>query len=435
MTNPLRALGEAGQAVWLDYLHRKILDDGELKRLIDEDGLTGLTSNPSIFEKAIGEGDAYDERLKRAIAAGDAEVGELYERLAIADIQAAADRFRPTYDRLNGADGYVSLEVSPYLAMDTKATVAEARRLWRAVDRPNLMIKVPGTKPGVPAIRALIGEGININVTLLFGIDAYLAVAEAHMAGLEDFKASGGDISRVHGVASFFVSRIDGMIDKKIDERLKSAIGETAETLKCLRGKVAIANAKLAYQRYLELIASARWKALAGLGAAPQRLLWASTGTKDPAYSDVLYVETLIGPDTVNTMPPKTLDAFRDHGQVRPRLTEGLEAARAVIEGAKRLDLDLAGVTDALVVDGVVKFAESFDALLGAVATKRAKMLGGRLNAQSIAVPDDLDAALKAMLQKAAAEGWTRRLWAADAGLWTGGDEAKWLGWMVAGRG
>ena len=243
---------------------------------------------------------------------------DLYEHLAIADIQAAADAFRPTYDRLNRADGYVSLEVSPYLAMDTEATIAEARRLWRAVDRPNLMIKVPGTKPGVAAIRALIGEGINVNVTLLFGLEAYLAVAEAHTAGLEAFRfAGGGDVAKVHGVASFFVSRIDGVIDKAIDERAAKGAADTA-ALKALRGKVAIANAKVAYQRYLELIASARWRALAEAGAAPQRLLWASTGTKDPAYSDVLYVETLIGPDTVNTMPPATMDAFRDHGEVAP---------------------------------------------------------------------------------------------------------------------
>jgi len=435
MTNPLCALGEAGQAVWLDYLHRKILDDGELKRLIDQDGLKGLTSNPSIFEKAIGEGDAYDARLKSLIETDDAQVGELYEHLAIADIQDAADQFRPLYDSLERADGYVSLEVSPYLAMDTEATIAEARRLWRTVDRPNVMIKVPGTGPGVPAIRALIGEGINVNVTLLFGIDPYLAVADAHTSGLEALKGAGGDVSKVHGVASVFVSRIDGMIDSKIDERLKTATGETAETLKCLRGKIAIANAKLAYQRYLELIASPRWTALAAAGAAPQRLLWASTGTKDPAYSDVLYVETLIGRDTVNTMPPKTMDAFRDHGQVRPRLAEGLEAARAVLEGADRLGLDLNGVTDTLVVDGVAKFAEAFDDLLGAVAGKRVKILGEKLNAQSIKSPAGLDDDVKATLKRAATEGWTRRLWAADASLWTGHDESKWLGWLAAASG
>ncbi|MBA3810422.1 MAG: bifunctional transaldolase/phosoglucose isomerase [Caulobacteraceae bacterium] len=433
--NPLLALAEAGQAVWLDYLHRKILEDGELQRLITEDGLKGMTSNPSIFDKAIGEGDAYDAALNALIARRDAQPGDLYEALAIADIQAAADIFRPTWERLGGTDGYVSLEVSPYLGMDTEATVAEARRLWRAVGRPNLMIKVPGTKPGVPAIRTLIGEGINVNVTLLFGLEAYLAVADAHMAGLEAHKARGGDLAKVHGVASFFVSRIDGLIDKAIDERLKSAPGNEAEALKALRGKVAIANAKIAYQRYLEMIASPRWQALAAAGALPQRLLWASTGTKDPAYSDVLYVETLIGPNTVNTMPPKTMDAFRDHGLAGASLTQDVEGARRTLDEAERLGLDLDGVTDALVVDGMAKFAEAFDALLGAVAGKRAQILGTSLDAQSMKLPADLDAAVKAALERAAHEGWTRRLWAKDASLWTGGDEAKWLGWLAAGTG
>ena len=433
--NPLLALADAGQAVWLDYLHRKILEDGELKRLIAEDGLKGMTSNPSIFEKAIGEGDDYDAALRALIERRDAEVGDLYEALAIADIQAAADIFRPAWERLGGADGYVSLEVSPYLAMDTAATIAEARRLWRAVGRPNLMIKVPGTKPGVGAIRALIGEGINVNVTLLFGIDAYLAVADAHMAGLEALKEGGGDVAKVHGVASFFVSRIDGMIDKEIDARLKTASDTDAAALECVRGKVAIANAKIAYQRYLEMVAAPRWQALAAAGAKPQRLLWASTGTKDPAYSDVLYVETLIGPDTVNTMPPKTMDAFRDHGMVRATLTEAVDMARAVLTQTERLGLDLDGVTDALVADGVAKFAQAFDALLGAVAMKRGKILGAALNAQSIKLPDDLGAAVKDTLDRAAREGWTRRLWARDASLWTGGEEAKWLGWLAAGSG
>ena len=435
MTNPLTKLGGAGQAVWLDFLNRKILDDGELARLIAEDGLTGMTSNPAIFEKAIGEGCDYDDRLRRLIERSDGEIIDLYEQLAIADIQAATDIFRPTWDRLHGLDGYVSLEVSPYLAMDTHGTVAEARRLWAAVDRPNVMIKVPGTKAGVPAIRTLIGEGINVNVTLLFGIDAYLAVAEAHMAGLETFKASGGDVGKVHGVASFFVSRIDGMIDKAIDERLKTAAGADAEALTALRGKVAIANAKVAYQRYLEMIATPRWQALAGAGAAPQRLLWASTGTKDPAYSDVLYIDTLIGADTVNTMPPKTMDAFRDHGRVSPSLTDDVEGARRTLADTERLGLDLAGVTDALVDDGVGKFAEAFDQLLGAVAAKRAAILGARLNGQAIGLPADLDAAVKQAIGHAAAQGWTRRLWAGDASLWTDADEGRWIGWLAAARG
>ena len=375
MTNPLLTLSAAGQSIWLDYVHRKILEDGELKRLIAEDGLKGMTSNPSIFQKAIGEGDAYDEGMKSALAKGDLDPMGLYESLAIADIQAAADQFRPVYDRLNGADGFVSLEVSPYLAMDTQGAIAEARRLWRAVDRPNVMIKVPGTKPGVPAIRELIGEGINVNVTLLFGIEAYLAVAEAHLNGLEALKIAGGDIGRVHGVASFFVSRIDTQIDKEIDRRLAAGEGDAA-TLKSLRGKIAIANAKIAYRRYQEMIASPRWNSLASSGAFPQRLLWASTGAKDPAYSDVLYVENLIGPDTVNTLPVKTLEAFRDHGRVAQTLTEGVDEARETLAAAKRLGLDLDGVTDRLVVDGVKQFSDAFDELLGAVAGKRAMMRG-----------------------------------------------------------
>jgi transaldolase / glucose-6-phosphate isomerase len=384
MSNRLLDLAQAGQSVWLDYVHRKILENGDLKRLIAEDGLKGMTSNPSIFEKAIGDGPDYDDRLQAALAKGDLDASQLYEVLAIADIRAAADQLRPVYDRLAGDDGYVSLEVSPYLAMETAATVAEARRLWRAVDRPNLMVKVPGTPAGVPAIRQLVGEGININVTLLFGLGAYEAVAEAHMAGLEDLKASGGDVSKVHGVASFFVSRIDTQIDKKIDDRLKAGAGDLAAALKNLRGKVAIANAKLAYQRYQQRIDTPRWQTLALAGAAPQRLLWASTGAKDPAYSDVIYVEELIGPDTVNTMPLKTLDAFRDHGRVRPSLTADIGAAKTVLASAETLGLDLDGVTKALVEDGVAQFAKAFDQLLGAVGAKRLQFLGQRQDAQTV---------------------------------------------------
>ena len=434
MTNPLRSLAGAGQAVWLDFLSRKILEDGELRRLIDDDGLRGLTSNPSIFEKAIGDGDAYDGALRTLIDAGDAEVIDLYEHLAIADIRAAADQLRPLWESLHGRDGFVSLEVSPYLAMDMDGTLAEARRLWCAVDRPNLMIKVPGTPAGVPAIRALIGEGINVNVTLLFSVQAYTAVAEAHIAGLEHLRAAGGDVARVHGVASVFVSRIDGVIDKVIDTRLATASLEDAAALEAVRGKVAIANAKSAYRHYLDLIDTPRWKALEQAGAAPQRLLWASTGTKDPAYSDVLYVETLIGPDTVNTMPPATMNAFRDHGTVVKTLCEDLQAAHQVLEEAERLGLGLAGVTDALVTAGVASFSQSFDQLLGAVARKRAAILGDRLNGQTVAAAD-LELALTTTLAQAADQGWTRRLWASDASLWTGGPEGAWMGWLEAARG
>ena len=435
MTNPLKALGDAGQAPWLDYLHTKLMASGELARRVADDGLRGVTSNPAIFEKAIGGTADYDDPIQKMMAVSDADVVDLYEHVAIKDIQAAADVLRPVYDSLGGKDGYVSLEVSPYLGLNTEASLVEARRLWRAVDRPNVMIKVPGTPEGIPAIQTLIGEGINVNVTLLFSVDAYLTVAEAHIAGLEALKASGGDVSKVHGVASFFVSRIDGIVDKAIDERLKTASGDEAEDLKSIRGKTAIANAKVAYQHYLDLVASPRWAALAAAGASPQRLLWASTGTKDKAYSDVLYVDTLIGPDTVNTMPPATMDAFRDHGVVAETLTENLDGARAVLAEVERLGLDLKTVTHDLVADGVKKFSEAFDQLLGAVADKRAKFLGEKLNTQSIKAPDDLIAAKDKVIAKAAEDGWTRRLWQKDASLWTGGDEAKWLGWLAAGEG
>lgn len=375
MNNPLLQLAAAGQSVWLDYIHRAILENGELKRLIEEDGVTGVTSNPTIFEQAIGHGSDYDDRLRRLMAEGIKAAPDLYERLAITDVRGAADQLRPVYDRLLRRDGYVSLEVSPHLAMDTEATVAEARRLWRAVDRPNVMIKVPGTGPGAVAIRQLISEGINVNVTLLFGIDAYLAAAAAHLEGLEALKAGGGDVSKTHSVASFFISRIDVEIDKLIDARLAAGAGADAASLAQLRGKVAIINAKIAYRRFRENIDLPRWKALAAAGAAPQRLLWASTGVKDPAYSDVYYVEALIGPDTVNTMPAKTMDAFRDHGRIGTTLREHPSAAYEIEVLTGQLGVDLNAVTDNLLTDGVRRFAESYDTLLSALAAKRARLL------------------------------------------------------------
>jgi transaldolase/glucose-6-phosphate isomerase len=367
----LKELSAAGTAVWLDFVDRKFLDAGGLKKLVEEDGLTGVTSNPSIFEKAMGYGDAYDASLAKYDAEHpDAATIDRYEGQAIEDIKHAADTLRPVYDRLNGADGYVSLEVSPYLADDTDATIAEARKLWAAVDKPNLMIKIPGTLAGGPAIAATIAAGINVNVTLLFALDAYIRVAEAYATGLEERVRQGQPIDRIASVASFFVSRIDASIDKQIDERVKAGDVE-AEALTALRGKVAIANAKSAYAWYQEFIASDRWQALAAKGARPQRLLWASTGVKDPAYAQTLYVDTLIGPDTVNTMPPKTMDAFRDTGTVAVTLTRDVEAARAVLAEAERLGLDLNGVTGRLVEEGVASFAKAFDDLLGAIAKKK----------------------------------------------------------------
>ena len=434
MTSRLEELRDAGQAVWLDFVDRTYLAEGGLRTLVAEDGLTGVTSNPSIFEKAMGHTDAYDEGFREALAEGDASIVDTYERQAIADIRAAAGDLRPVYDRLDGQDGYVSLEVSPYLALHTDDTVAEARRLWAAVERPNLMVKVPGTQAGAPAIRRLIEDGLNINVTLLFSQDAYRAVAHAFMEGLEARVAKGEPIDRVASVASFFVSRIDTVIDGKIDARVEAGDPE-ADALKALRGKVAIANAKLAYAWYGDMIASDRWRALAAKGAMPQRLLWASTGVKDPDYPDTLYVDQLIGPDTVNTMPPKTMDAFRDHGTVAQTLTVDLDQARRVLAEAERLGLDLDDVTRDLVTAGVKSFSDAADDLLGAVGTRRAAILGDRLNGMSAALPASLGEKVDARLKTAAGEGWTRRLWAGDATLWTGGDEGEWLGWLLAARG
>jgi len=433
-TSKLKQLHEAGQAAWLDFVDRSFLREGGLRALIEQDGLTGVTSNPSIFEKAMGHGDAYDEGFTRFLGTGDASVQDVYESQAIADIKAAAADLRPVYDRLGGRDGYVSLEVSPYLANGTETTIEEARRLWTHVDEPNLMVKVPGTEAGAPAIRQLIEDGININVTLLFSQESYRAVAEAYLAGLEARVARGDPIDRIASVASFFVSRIDSQIDKKIDARVAEGDPES-DALMALRGKVAIANAKLAYAWYLEMIASPRWKALAARGAMPQRLLWASTGVKDAAYPDTLYVDTLIGPDTVNTMPPKTMDAFRDHGAVAETLTEGLDAARHVLAEAERLGLGLDDITRALVLDGVQQFGDAADALLGAVAAKRVAHLGKRLNGFEVQLPDALAKAVEERLETARADAWSRRLWQGDAALWTGGEEAKWLGWLPAARG
>jgi len=367
----LNELGVRGQAVWLDFIERSFLAEGRLTRLIAEDGLTGVTSNPSIFEKAIGHGDAYDESLAAYDRAHpDSSTMDRYEAMAIEDLGNAADMLRPTYDRLGGKDGFVSMEVSPYLADDTDATIAEARKLWRALKRPNVMIKIPGTPAGTPAIAASIADGINVNITLLFGLEAYRQVAEAYALGLEERVRRGQPIAGIASVASFFVSRIDGAIDKAIDERVASDDPQ-ADELKALRGKVAIANAKMAYQWYLDFIRSERWQALAAKGATPQRLLWASTGTKDPDYSDVLYIDALIGADTVTTVPPKTTDAFRDHGTVADTLTADIDEARKVLANVERLGLKLDDTTDRLVGQGVASFAKSFDDLLAAIGRKQ----------------------------------------------------------------
>ena len=367
-TNPLKQLLTFGQSVWLDYIRRDLLTSGELKRLIAEDGLRGMTSNPTIFEKAITGGSLYDDLLASLRPRTDLNAKGRYEILAIRDIQDAADVFRPVYESSKRRDGYVSLEVSPHLARDTKGTIEEARTLWKAVQRENVMIKIPGTVEGIPAFQQAISEGINVNVTLLFAQDVYVKVAEAYIAGLEQYAANGGDVSRMASVASFFISRIDSAVDAIIDARLKASKDSSEqEQLRGIKGKVAIANGKQTYEKYQGIFGSPRWKALAAKGAQTQRVLWASTSTKNPAYRDVLYVEELIGPDTVDTIPPATFDAFRDHGKPRQSLTEDLASAHKTMETAARLGISMKEVTDKLTDDGVRLFSEAFDKLLEAV--------------------------------------------------------------------
>jgi len=365
-TNPLKDLLKFGQSVWLDYIRRDLMTSGELKRLVDEDGLRGMTSNPAIFEKAISESNLYDDVL-HSLNKNLNPIAK-FEALAIRDIQDAADALLPVFQSSKGRDGYVSLEVSPYLARKTEGTIEEARRLWKAVGRKNVMIKVPGTVEGIPAFQQLISEGININVTLLFSQQVYEEVANAYIAGLEKFGASGGDVSKIASVASFFISRIDSAIDKIIDTRLKaSKDASEQEKLKSVQGKVAIANGKLAYQSYLQIFSGDRWNKLAAKGAQTQRVLWASTSTKNPAYRDVMYVEELIGQDTVDTIPPATLDAFREHGQPRQSLTENVDAAKKTMEATAQLGISMKEVTDKLTEDGVRLFSEAFDKLLKAI--------------------------------------------------------------------
>ncbi len=363
--NPLKGLLEYGQSPWMDFIRRDLLTGGGLKKMIHEDGLMGMTSNPSIFEKSITGSDLYKDILNSPDAK-KLDAKGVYERIAIRDVRDACDIFKEVYVQTNKRDGYVSLEVSPLLANDTKGTIDEARRLWKTVNRPNLMIKVPGTEAGVPAIRTLLEEGLNINITLLFAQSAYEKVAEAFIAALEARAAKGQDVSHSASVASFFVSRIDTLVDSKVDELLKTASPDKKPLLESLHGKIAIANAKVTYRKYQELVASARWKALSAKGAQPQRLLWASTSTKNPKYRDVLYVEELIGAQTVDTIPPATFDAFREHGQLRNSLTENVDAAVKEMANLEKAGISMKEVTDKLVVDGVKLFADAFNQLLDA---------------------------------------------------------------------
>jgi transaldolase/glucose-6-phosphate isomerase len=428
--NPLRALSEFGQSVWLDYIRRSLITSGELKRLVVEDGLRGVTSNPAIFEKAIVGSTDYASVIESAESAGlDAKA--LYEKIAIKDVQDAADILRTVWEETKCRDGYVSLEVSPLLANDTEGTLQEARRLWKTVGRPNLMVKVPATPEGIPAIRQLISEGINVNVTLLFSRDVYEQVAKAYIAGLTARAASGGDVSRIASVASFFVSRIDSNIDAQITGKLKIASDPAMRArLSGLLGKVAIANAKLAYHAFNELYSEEAWKHLAGDGAQPQRLLWASTSTKNPSYRDVIYVEELIGPSTVNTIPPATFNAFREHGRVRASLAEDVETAADTMEALEKAGISMKAVTDKLLADGLSQFVDAFAQLLKATGSRKTADSSAKIDSVSYTLPAKLSAAVDAALTDWAKNDKVRRLWRADASLWTNADENHWLGWL-----
>ena len=371
--NPLQKLSDFGQAPWLDDIRRSLIESGDLDKLIEEDGLRGITSNPSIFEKAIADSDEYDGAI-RELAQNGKETQEIYFELATDDIRAAADRFRPLYDEHNGERGFVSLEVSPHLANDTQGTVEEGRKLWKMLDRPNVFIKVPGTQAGLAAFTQLISEGISVNVTLLFGLPRYREVTEAYMKGLEKRFESGESVEGIASVASFFLSRIDVLVDEKLDQ-IADASPEDADTAKALRGEVAVASAKQAYGIYKEVFEGERFQPLAEKGAKPQRLLWASTSTKDPSFSDVKYVEALIGPETVNTMPMDTLEAYRDHGQPEARLEDGADEARKTLDKLADLGIDIDEVTQQLEDEAVQKFVKPFDSLMETLESKRSEVL------------------------------------------------------------
>ena len=373
MSTRLHDLHAAGQSLWLDYIDRTMLFNGDLEKRIREDALTGMTSNPTIFEKALAEGSAYDAQVAGLPVTGSAR--EAFETVAASDVRDACDAFRAVYDRTNAVDGYVSLEVSPDLARDADGTVAEAHRLWKLVDRPNLMIKVPGTEEGAVAVRRLIADGINVNVTLLFATEAHARVIESYITGLEERAAAGKPVDRIASVASFFVSRVDSAIDKQL-ESLADATKDPAEagTLRGLRGRAAIANAKMAYRLFTASFSGDRWKALSDRGAHVQRPLWASTSTKNPAYRDVIYVEALIGPNTVNTLPPATLEAFRDHGETRLTVTEGLDDAERTLAALEAHGVSMREVTDRLLAEGLASFGQSFVTLLAGLERKRATL-------------------------------------------------------------
>jgi transaldolase/glucose-6-phosphate isomerase len=416
--NPLRQLEQAGQSVWFDYIRRWEMVSGHLKHLIDEDGLSGVTSNPSIFEKAIAGSKDYDEVIQK-LAYGGREAPQIFETLAVEDIQMAADLFLPTYRTTDARDGHVSIEVSPTLARDTAGTIQEARRLFREVNRPNVLVKVPGTAEGLPAIQQLLGEGININITLLFAIERYEQVANAYIAALEKLASEGKELKRLASVASFFVSRIDTLVDQQLDALLGAAKTDAErQKISGLFGKAAIANAKLAYQGFKEIFAGPRFQKLAQKGARVQRMLWASTSTKNPKYRDVIYAEELIGPDTVDTMPASTLEAFRDHGRVRAAIEEGLSESREVMAQLAEVGIDLAAVTRRLEEQGVEAFAKDYQKLLQSIAEKRAKVVISLSQAKAVLAAGGLPAAVETTLDRLQEQSFPQRLWARDPSLW-----------------
>jgi transaldolase len=372
MTNPLQELAKHGQSVWYDNLNRELIRSGELQRLVAEDNVTGGTSNPSIFEKAVGAGDAYDDDIRRLVDEGRS-LTEIFDALTITDIRLSCETFRPIYDRTEGADGYSSLEVSPEIAYDTAATTTDARRLFAALARPNAMIKIPGTPAGLPAIQECLSDGVNINITLLFGVENYAEVAQAYIRALETRLKRGERVDKIGSVASFFVSRVDSLIDKKLDEKI--AAGGDKAKLEALKGKAGVANARIAYAKFKEIFSGERWAKLEAVGARVQRCLWASTSTKNPTYRDVIYVEELLGPQTINTMPQNTLEAFRDHGQLRNSLEEGVDAAFAHVKALADVGIELRAVTDELQTQGVDLFSESYHKANDTVRQKHDKIL------------------------------------------------------------
>lgn len=430
--NPLLLIQQFGQSIWLDYIRRGMLNSRELERLIQEDGLRGVTVNPSILEKAISGSHDYDEAIEE-LARVDLEPAQIYESLAIEDVQRAADLFRPLYDSSKGKHGYVSLEVSPYLAHDAQATIQEARRFWKALDRPNVMIKVPATPEGLPAIRQLIADGINVNVTLLFGLPRYREVAEAYISGLEDRLEKGGSIDRVASVASFFLSRIDVLVDPMLDKLMRAG-NSVAETAQKLHGQVAVASAKIAYSIYKEIFSNQRFQKLGDRGAGTQRLLWASTSTKNPDYSDVKYVEALIGPDTVNTLPLETLNAYRHHGNPASRLEEGVQDAQEVLDRLPDVHIDVDEITFQLLEQGVEKFTNSYDRLLDNLRDKRELILSGPPDRQWEYL-GEYESAVKHRVDQLEEEQFSSRLWRKDPSLWKKdpGDQkviTNALGWL-----